>query len=753
LLFTAFPPTAHAVLQQVGPVNNAPSVGGFPAWYQDTTGLALEFCDPQNADEVAGGWCLLLPGDVPNPPENFPGEFFDEHFWFAADASIDTNPNIRALLVLAVEAAFGGGVAAPGDQISFSRIRVRLDPVPMDGTYRFIHPYGEELIEGTVGDRIFFSDDVGVAPGVFTGALTSRLGPFLVPSLTPGGAELPAVSGPVLGKLYIAEPGRLGPVTGSPLPNFIDSTGASRDHNIFRIEGPAGSNLGGPGVDFIETTDFSLMGRIFQGVIASRVTVDRAIYERPTGGPNKVDVFATAFPSIQGRIPPAAASTGVTPQLVYFDGPCFDPVTGDPALAGLTSNQMLFAGSRYWGQSAPAVIPQNPAEVCVVQTNALDANGQPASAFFPAPLGDKVDITEALFNPAAGGSLSVRAISRDEVGAPTLTVAGFGTINPATGQLLFTPLAAPPDKVIVQSSKGGSNEWQVSTGVGPTGPPPGVPFAVDDAVTVAEDSGTTPIDVLANDTVDGGPILPPGPGGTIAVVAAPQLGSAVVNGTAIDYTPNPNVTGTDSFTYTVTVGSVISNVATVMVTITPVNDPPTAINDSATASTNVVTPINVLANDTDPDGAADIVAVANLTQPTPAGASVALNGTTVNFTATAAGVYTFTYQAQDAALALSNVATVTVTVTPAEVVTITRAEYRTTIGRLRVEGSITPAGSQTISIDVLNAGGTILRTDTVVAAAGLWSLDRIGVTLPNVPLTVRATSPSGAVATAPLVRR
>ena len=40
---------AHAVLERAGPVNIAPSVGGFPAWYQDTTGIALEFCDPKNA--------------------------------------------------------------------------------------------------------------------------------------------------------------------------------------------------------------------------------------------------------------------------------------------------------------------------------------------------------------------------------------------------------------------------------------------------------------------------------------------------------------------------------------------------------------------------------------------------------------------------------------------------------------------------------------------------------------------------------
>ncbi|MCZ7626648.1 MAG: hypothetical protein M5R38_13470 [Candidatus Methylomirabilis sp.] len=66
-VFAGAVPSAHAVLERVGPINSAPSVGSYPAWYQDTTGLTLEFCDPKNADEVAGGWCLLLPADVPAP--------------------------------------------------------------------------------------------------------------------------------------------------------------------------------------------------------------------------------------------------------------------------------------------------------------------------------------------------------------------------------------------------------------------------------------------------------------------------------------------------------------------------------------------------------------------------------------------------------------------------------------------------------------------------------------------------------------
>jgi hypothetical protein len=89
------------------------------------------------------------------------------------------NPVGKAFLGLSQEGAFANGKAAPGDQITFSRIRVWLNPAPVAGVYRFIHPYGEELISALAGQRIFFTDDVGVAcNGLFDCALRSRLGSF-----------------------------------------------------------------------------------------------------------------------------------------------------------------------------------------------------------------------------------------------------------------------------------------------------------------------------------------------------------------------------------------------------------------------------------------------------------------------------------------------------------------------------------------------------------------------------------------------
>ena len=90
------------------------------------------------------------------------------------------------------------------------------------------------------------------------------------------------------------------------------------------------------------------------------------------------------------------------------------------------------------------------------------------------------------------------------------------------------------------------------------------PVAVDDTATVAEDSGATQIDVLANDT-GGGPK-------TIDSVTQPANGSAVITGggSGLTYQPSPDYCNTDppaptdDFTYSLNGGSS----ATVAVTVT-----------------------------------------------------------------------------------------------------------------------------------------------------------------------------------------
>lgn len=740
---------AQAVLERVGPNSSAPSVGGFPAWYQDTTGVALEFCDPTNQAEVDGGWCLLLPGDV-NAPEVFPTNFFDEHFWYAADAAMTPANGGKALLVLAVEAAFAADVA-PGGQIAFSRIRVVLNPVPATGTYRIIHPYGEETVNAVAGERIFITDDVGIScpPGQFDCALESRLGPYLLPANTPGGAELPPVSGPVAGKLHIADPGRSGPVTGSALPNFTDSSGASRNHNIFRIEGPVGSGLGGPGIDAIETTDFALMGRIFSNTIAGRIDVDRATYARNAGG-RQLDVHASAFPTTQGRLPAQPRPAAVAPQLSFYDAPCAGTVDAAGTIhppysapVGATETQMFATGSNHWGQTRPAVLP---AVVCVKDGSARDVSGAIQPAFSPQAVSDLVTIGQASYDPTLG-TLSVTASSSDTAAPPVLTAAFSGArYDLSGGQVVVPGLIAPPGKVRVLSSAAGAAELAVSAMVA-SAVPTGMPVASNDSFSLAEDSGPHNLNVLFNDSGTDG--------GTLTITGAPRLGTAVLNAdNTVTYTPNLNAQGGDAFTYTVTVGSQVSNTGNVTLDIIPVNDAPTAVNDTATAIANIAQSITLLANDSDPDGATDLAAAVNVTQPIPAGASVTVVGGVATFTATQGGSYSFTYQAQDAAgLTSANTATVNVQVASGEALAVSRGEYVVSKSRLRVQGTLTPAAGQKITLEwVSAAGGALGAIATVIPdAAGAWVFD--GTTPMPTGASLRATSSNGTTRVTSVARK
>ncbi len=123
----------------------------------------------------------------------------------------------------------------------------------------------------------------------------------------------------------------------------------------------------------------------------------------------------------------------------------------------------------------------------------------------------------------------------------------------------------PPDEPTPQPTDGPTPSDPVATP--PPAPPQTPPTAVADATTMAEDTVAT-IDVLANDTDADGDAL------AVTSVTAGGAGATVLNGDdTIDYTPDPEANGIDSFTYDVTDGAATVT-ATVTVTVTAVNDAP-----------------------------------------------------------------------------------------------------------------------------------------------------------------------------------
>lgn len=106
---------------------------------------------------------------------------------------------------------------------------------------------------------------------------------------------------------------------------------------------------------------------------------------------------------------------------------------------------------------------------------------------------------------------------------------------------------------------------------------------------------------------------------TFFIVSAPLHGTLGGHLPHPIYRPARNYNGPDSFTFKVTDGSVDSEPATVAITVTPVNDPPTTAEDRLTTGANVrgfVTSglIDVLANDSGAPDAGETLKVMSTQQ-------------------------------------------------------------------------------------------------------------------------------------------
>jgi VCBS repeat-containing protein len=199
------------------------------------------------------------------------------------------------------------------------------------------------------------------------------------------------------------------------------------------------------------------------------------------------------------------------------------------------------------------------------------------------------------------------------------------------------------------------------------------PVAQDDTYTTNED---TPLlvpapGILGNDyDVDGDPL-------TAVLVSGPAHGTLTLNPDgSFTYTPAENFCGEDSFTYKAYDGALYSNVATVRIMVTCVNDAPVANDDEATVPEDSSVTIPVLGNDYDPDG--DPLSVSLVSGPTHGWATVNPDGT-ITYTPNPdfCGTDSFTYKACDPAGACDT-ATVTIHVTCVNDAPVARDDTYTT---------------------------------------------------------------------------
>jgi gliding motility-associated-like protein len=137
------------------------------------------------------------------------------------------------------------------------------------------------------------------------------------------------------------------------------------------------------------------------------------------------------------------------------------------------------------------------------------------------------------------------------------------------------------------------------------------PVAVNDAATTNENTAVA-IPVLANDFDIDSPLDP----SSITIGTNVQHGSISINTTTgiVTYTPATDYVGDDSFTYTIKdSGGLLSNVATVSISVVNVNRVPVAVDDHVELTTVAPVSIDVLANDYDPDG--DALTIVSVTNP------------------------------------------------------------------------------------------------------------------------------------------
>jgi gliding motility-associated-like protein len=160
---------------------------------------------------------------------------------------------------------------------------------------------------------------------------------------------------------------------------------------------------------------------------------------------------------------------------------------------------------------------------------------------------------------------------------------------------------------------------------------------------------------------------------TFSIVAGPTHGVLSGSGANITYTPSLNYNGADSFTFKVNDGTIDSNIATVSITVTPVDDLPVANSQTVTILEEEVKPVVLTGSDVDGDALSFII----VTPP----AHGVLSGSSANVTYTPAVNYngpdSFTFKVNDGN-GDSNIATVSIAITPVNDAPIANSQSVTT---------------------------------------------------------------------------
>ncbi|MBI3597589.1 MAG: tandem-95 repeat protein, partial [Nitrospirae bacterium] len=395
--------------------------------------------------------------------------------------------------------------------------------------------------------------------------------------------------------------------------------------------------------------------------------------------------------SIAGNPPNGTLSaiTGTTCTLVGFGSSCTAQVTYTPILNYNGPDSFTFKANdglldSNIGTVSLTVTPVNDPPVAADQS-VTTAEETPITITLSASDVDNTSLTFGIAISPVFGTLSA-------ITGTTCTPSGLQGAT-CTAQVTYTPsLNYFGSDVFTFTANDGllaSTPGSVSITVTPVEDPP---TATSQSVSTNED--TAVVITLKAEDVDGDAL-------TYAIGTAPTNGTlSAISGTLctplglssectaqVTYTPNANYNGPDSFTFTVNDGQMTSNVATVSLTVIPVNDPPVATGQSVTTAED--TPVTITFSATDIDSPSLTFVVVS----PPAHGTLGAFGTPIctpsglGSSCTAQATYTpsadyngpdsFTFSAYDGLLN-STAATVSLTITPVNDAPVANAQSVTT---------------------------------------------------------------------------
>jgi hypothetical protein len=510
-------------------------------------------------------------------------------------------------------------------------------------------------------------------------------------------------------------------------PNLSEAvTGSPNNTNFLRVQGPPGT---------IQTTLFTVSGKVLDSRAQTPVEIGRATYRRVASG-TRVEVFGKSANTSSLCFRETVALVPGPPQ-----SPCLTGMLGD--------NTGQFFGHRLTGSTVPPV----------VVVTATDPTNTTRPTAVSSKVSDVVKVQTARYNWTTH-SLLIEATSSDEVVVPDMVAQGYGRLTKSgtLQRLTVADLTQPPATVTIKSASGGSDtEPVVVVGTAPDTGENQAPVAVADSGTTTAGVPVT-LNLVANDNDPDNNT----PLSIAALTPAVGGGSVALSSTStVVYTPPAVVTAplTATFTYKAqdAKGLASTTAATVTVTVNPPpNQVPVGVADSVATQGTAAVNINVLANDSDPDGNGPLV-IASVAPPPAGRGTTTTNGTTVTYTPPAVILApfttTFTYVARDSLGALSAPVTVTVQVSPAvvlEAFNVTAASVTARAGN-RFTWNFTGTSSailgNTVTVQVTTPTGLVTLGTATVAITGRWTLNVTNAIAPSVNPTATIRSTPGSVRT------